>query len=78
VNLNWASLLVVAVVSAGVTLTIVSLVASALVGLSQRARRPARDGDAWPIPTGAGAAVAAVCLLAATAIIGFGLSIIAG
>lgn len=68
-GVNWGALLVVAVASAGVAVTLVALVACAVVGLSApQGRRTARTG----------AAVGVVCVLAAATIVGFGLAVIAG
>jgi hypothetical protein len=78
-NINWASLGIVGVVSLGVGVVVVVLVALALTGLSARVRQPAggpQDGAAPRLSAGAGTAVAAVCLLAVAAIIGYGLYLI--
>jgi hypothetical protein len=78
-NIAWGSLLVVCVVSLAVGVAVVSLVAFALVGLSARATRPAGgpdDGAAPPLSPAVGTAVAALCLLAVAAIVGYGLYVI--
>ena len=74
-SIAWGSLLEVCVVSLAVGVTIVVLVALALVGLSARVAVPAGgpdDGAPPPVSPAVGTAVAAVCLLAATAIVGYG------
>jgi ABC-type nickel/cobalt efflux system permease component RcnA len=86
-TINWGSLGIVAVVSLAVGVLVVVLVSLALVGLS--AREAAPDGepvsaDDTPIigrgsntmsPT-VGTAVAGVCLIAAAAIVLYGLFVI--
>lgn len=74
-TVDWGSLLIVAAVSAGVAVVVVSLVAVALVGLSARARQPATG--AAPRRAGSGVAVAVVCLVAALALVSYGLYLIA-
>jgi heme exporter protein D len=79
VSINWGSLLVVCLVSLAVGIAVVALVAFALVGLS--ARRTvitggADDGARPALAPAAGTAVAAVCLFAVAAIVGYGLWII--
>jgi hypothetical protein len=77
-HVAWGSLLVVCVVSLAVGVAIVALTAFALVGLSAR-ERAAVGGpyDGAPTVTAAtGTAIAAVCLLAVTAIVGYGLYLI--
>jgi hypothetical protein len=69
VGVNWGALLGVAVASAAVAVTLVALVACAVVGLSApRGRGTARTGTA----------VGVVCVLGAATIVGFGLAVIAG
>jgi hypothetical protein len=78
VGIAWGSLFIVCVISLAVGVAIVALVAFALVGLSARAHVPAggpEDG-APTVSPGAGTAIAGVCLLAAAAIVGYGLWII--
>ena len=77
-SIAWGSLLVVCVVSFAIGVTIVALVAFALVGLSARVRVPTGgpdDGAPTLNPT-VGSAIAGVCLLAAALIVGYGLWII--
>ena len=86
-TINWGSLGIVAVVSLAVGVLVVVLVSLALVGLS--AREAAPDGepvsaDDTPIigrgsstmSPAAGTAVAGVCLIAAAAIVLYGLYLI--
>jgi hypothetical protein len=77
-NVDWGALVTVAVVSAAVSLVVVSLVSFALVALTARARPPAGDRRTAPLSLrrGTGTAVAAVCLLAAALIVGYGLFLI--
>ena len=66
-TVDWSSLTVVIVLGAAVALTVVTLVALAIVGWSSR-------GDAgWVV----GRAVAGLCLLAVGTIVGYGLYVIA-
>ncbi len=77
-SIAWGSLLAVCVVSLAAGVAVVVLVAFALVGLSARAAVPAggpNDGAKTLSPV-AGSAVAGVCLLAAAAIVGYGLWIV--
>ena len=78
-SIAWGSLLVVCAVSLAAGVAVVVLVALALVGLSARAPQPVggpRDGARPPLGAATGTAVAAVCLLAAAAIVGYGLYVI--
>jgi hypothetical protein len=78
VHVAWGSLLVVCLVSLAVGVAIVALVSFALVGLSAR-ERAAVGGPHDGAPTlsaGAGTGIAALCLLAVAAIVGYGLYII--
>lgn len=78
-SIAWGSLLVVCVASLAVGVAVVSLVALALVGLSARAARPvggADDGAPPPVSPATGTAIAALCLLAVAAIVGYGLYLI--
>jgi hypothetical protein len=73
-TIDWNSLAVVGVVGAAVALTVVTMVALAIVGL---ARRPDMGpGPAAP-PSATGRAVAGLCLLAVATIVGYGLYVIA-
>jgi hypothetical protein len=77
-SVNWGALLVVCVVALAVGVVIVALVSFALVGLSARERATVggpHDG-APTLGAGTGTAIAGVCLLAAAAIVGYGLYII--
>ena len=65
--------------SLAVGVAVVSLVAFALVGLSARAARPAGgpdDGAEPPLGAPVGTTIAALCLLAVAAIVGYGLYVI--
>ena len=86
-SINWGALGVVSIVSFAVAVLVVVLVSLALVGLSARA--PAQDGEpvsadetpiigrgSPPLSPAAGATVAAICLLAAAAIVVYGLYLI--
>jgi hypothetical protein len=66
VTIDWSSLIVVAVVGAAVALTVVTLVALAIVGLSDRPDAPSVGGRA----------VAGLGLLAVVMIICYGLYVI--
>ena len=78
-GIDWATLGAIAVVAAAAALTLVLLVAFALVGLSARPERrgdgPENDGTAGT-HTATGTAVAALCLLAAGLIVCYGLYLI--
>jgi hypothetical protein len=77
VHIDWATLAVVAVVAAAVALSVVLLVAFALVGLSARAgRRLGDDGVASRTHPDLGTAVAVLCVLAAGLIVCYGLYLI--
>lgn len=86
-SINWGALGVVAIVSFAVAVLVVILVSLALVGLSARA--PAQEGEPvsadetpiigrgrTPLSPGAGTTVAGFCLLAAAAIVLYGLYLI--
>ena len=76
-HIDWAMLAVVAVVAAAVALSVVLLVAFALVGLAARAgRRIGDDGVASGIHPAVGTAVAVLCVLAAGLIVCYGLYLI--
>ena len=77
-SIAWGSLLVVCVVSLAIGVTIVVLVAFALVGISARVGVPAGgpDDGAKTLSPAAGTAVAGICLLAVALIVGYGLWII--
>jgi hypothetical protein len=79
VQIDWATLAVIAVVAAAAAVTVVLLVAFALVGLSADAGRHAdgRTGTGTPrLPPAAGTAVAVLCLLATAVVVGYGLYLI--
>jgi hypothetical protein len=76
---DWSLLVVVAVVAAAAALTVVLLVACALVALS--ARPGGRDTEGYDgtepgTRSAPGPAVAALCVLAAGLIVGYGLYLI--
>jgi hypothetical protein len=78
-DIAWGSLLTVCVVSLAVGVAVVSLVAFALVGLSARAAQPAGgpdNGAEPPVSAPVGTTIAALCLLAVAAIVGYGLYVI--
>jgi hypothetical protein len=86
-NINWGSLGVVALVSLAVGVLVVVLVSLALVGLSAREPAPEAElvsADETPIigrgnntmSPAVGTAVAGVCLVAAAAIVLYGLYLI--
>src|SRR3954466_12192062 len=78
-HIDWATLGAIAVVAAAAALTVVLLVAFALVGLSARTGRrgdgPDDDGTSGT-HTATGTSVAALCLLAAGLIVCYGLYLI--
>jgi hypothetical protein len=79
VHIDWATLVGIAVVSAAAAVTVVLLVAFALVALSGAAPQHADgsdDGGAAGTHTATGTAVAVLCLLAAGLIVGYGLFLI--
>jgi hypothetical protein len=73
-HIDWASLAEVGIVAAAAALTVVLLVAFALVGLSTRSERRV-DGPDGTHP-GAGTTVAVLCVLAAGLIVCYGLYLI--
>jgi hypothetical protein len=70
VNIDWGTLGAIAVVAAAAALTVVLLVAFALVGLS------ARPGRTTGTSVATGRAIAVLCVLAAASIVGYGLYLI--
>jgi hypothetical protein len=74
VNISWAALGTVVVVSLVVGVAVIALVAFALVGLSARSQ-PATVGRRGLSPA-AGTAVAGLCLTATALIVGYGLYVI--
>ena len=75
-DIDWGSLAVVGIVSLGVSIAVVVLVAFALVGLSARDRTAAPTGAGTALGPAAGTATAVVCLVATAAIVGYGLYVI--
>jgi hypothetical protein len=78
-TLHWDSLLAVVAASLGSAVTVVALVALALVGLSARTPRLVRPGVPArrpPLTPRTGAALAATCLSIAAAIVLLGLQAI--
>lgn len=78
-SIAWGSLLAVCVVSLAAGVAVVVLVAFALVGLSARVAQPVGgpdDGGKPPVSPTAGTTIAALCLLAVVAIVGYGLYMI--
>jgi hypothetical protein len=79
VHIDWATLVTVAVVAAAAALSVVLLVAFALVGLSARSRLPVDGpdgGNASGTRPGVGTAIAVLCVLAAGLIVCYGLYLI--
>jgi hypothetical protein len=76
VHIDWASLVTVAVVAAAAALTVVLLVAFAIVALSARSELPVDGADASDIRPGVGTAIAVLCVLAAGLIVCYGLYLI--
>lgn len=80
-QIDWESLATVGIVAAAVAVTVVLLVSFALVALGghrrQSAGTPDRDQPAG-VSLGPGTAVAALCLLAAGLVVGYGLYLIIG
>ncbi len=72
-HIDWTSLVEVAVVAAAAALTVVLLVALALVELSARPERGAGSAGAHSCT---GVATAVLCILAAGLIVGYGLYVI--
>ena len=78
-HIDWATLVAVAVVAAATAVTVVLLVAFAMVGLSSRPGLPVDgpdSGGASGTRPGVGMAIAALCLLAAGLIVCYGLYLI--
>jgi len=77
-HIDWATLVAVAIVAAGAALTVVLLVAFALVGLSPRPEQQLDRPSGWGSDTRTtlGRIVAGFCLLAAGLIVGYGLYLI--
>jgi hypothetical protein len=75
-KIDWKSLLVVGVVSLAASVAIVVLVALALVGLSARSGTARPGGGASALSPAAGTTLACVSLLAAVAIVGYGLYLV--
>ncbi len=78
-HIDWASFVAIAVVAAATALTVVLLVAFAIVALSSRSGLPVDGpdgGDASGTRPGVGTAIAVLCLLAAILIVCYGLYLI--
>lgn len=73
-SVDWASLGMVVVVAAAATVTIVLLVCAALVAVSHHGPTPIEG--AAPRRSVSGTVVAALCLVAAAVLIGYGLYLI--
>jgi hypothetical protein len=81
-TINWGALGVVAAVSLVIGVLLVVLVSLALVGLSAREPGPASeavaiDGKQGGVSRTAGTVIAVICLLATSAIVCYGLYMIA-
>jgi hypothetical protein len=78
VHIEWPTLVAVAVVAAGTAITVVLLVAFALVGLSVRPQGQVDRLSGWNSGTRtiAGQIIAGFCLLAAGLIVCYGLYLI--
>jgi hypothetical protein len=79
VHIDWASLITVAVVAAAAALSVVLLVAFALVALSARPGLPAAGPDGGQTSgtrPGVGTAIAVLCVLTAGLIVCYGLYLI--
>ena len=75
-HVDWVSLVTVAVIAAAAALTVVMLVAFAIVGLSARSRLPVdgpQGGDASGTRPRVGTSIAVLCVLAVGLIVCFGL-----
>ena len=78
-HVDWASLVAVAVIAAAAALTVVLLVAFAIVGLSARSGLPVggpEGGDASCTRARVGTSIAVLCVLAAGLIVCYGLYLI--
>jgi len=78
-HIDWASLISIAVVAAASALALVMLVSLALVGLSIRSGYRTGGPAGWSAPGARptlGTAVAALCIVSAALIVGFGLYLI--
>jgi hypothetical protein len=78
VHIDWATLAAVATVAAGAALTVVLLVAFALVGLSLHSEEQIDRPSGWGTGTRTtlGRVIAGLCLLAAGLIVCYGLYLI--
>src|SRR5215203_5379484 len=76
VQIDWATLAAIAVVAAAATVTVVLLVAFAVLGLSDPAGRSAREPTGSRLPPAAGTVLAALCLLATGLVVAYGLYLI--
>jgi hypothetical protein len=73
--INWAALGLVGIVSLAVAVAVAVLVSFAIVGLSAREHSLGGTGTGAIRPA-AGTAIAALCLLAVVAVVGYGLYVI--
>jgi hypothetical protein len=73
--INWGAIGLVGIVSLAVAVAVVMLVSFAIVGLSAREHSLAGTDTGAISPT-VGTAIAALCLLAVVAIVGYGLYVI--
>ena len=77
-NIDWGSLLLVALVSLAAAVAVVVLVALALVGISAARSGASRaGGGVSAINPTVGMAMASICLLASVAIVGYGIYLVA-
>jgi len=79
VHIDWATLGAIAVVAAAAGVTVVLLVSFAVLGLSGSPGRGVPDAGATGRPharPAGGPVLAVLCLLAATAVVGYGLYLI--
>jgi hypothetical protein len=74
-DIDWATLVAIAVVAAAAAITVVLLVSFALVGLSTRSERQVGTRTPGAL-TAPGVAVATLCLVAAGLIVAYGLYLI--
>ncbi|GAA3111936.1 hypothetical protein GCM10010464_88430 [Pseudonocardia yunnanensis] len=77
-NIDWGSLLLVAIVSLAAAVAVVVLVALALVGVSAARSDVARpQGGASAISPAVGMTMACVCVLGSLAIVAYGIYLVA-
>jgi hypothetical protein len=73
-HIDWTSLLIVFIVTFGAATAVVTLVSVGLVGLSARAAIP--EGPPAVVGANTGTIIGGLCLLAASAIVLYGLYLI--